>query len=162
MLKYKLETPSPECTQQAGYELAGYLRPGDCIPLTGNLGTGKTCFVQGVAKGLEVPDSIHVTSPSFTLVNRYPGIIPIFHADFYRLSSPEDLNDLEFEEILNEDGVTFIEWPQIALTRIVRFAMQIQFHWDMKSLYQRLLLFQTDQKRFAGYFRRLKDAYSGN
>lgn len=80
------------------------------ILLAGDLGAGKTCFVQGIASGLDVPASEPVTSPSYTLLNIYSGRFPLFHFDLYRLSQADDLLDLGFDEYLRGDGVTVIEW----------------------------------------------------
>jgi tRNA threonylcarbamoyladenosine biosynthesis protein TsaE len=84
------------------------------ILLTGDLGSGKTAFVQGLGKGLDVPEDAYITSPSYTLVNEYPGRIPIYHVDLYRLSGPEDFENTGIYDIL-ADGIHVIamEWANM-------------------------------------------------
>ena len=90
-------TASPEETQQLGRELATALVSGDVIALTGNLGSGKTCMIQGICRGLGVCD--YVNSPTFVLANEYEGVlggrsITVFHLDLYRLAGRAELEDL--------------------------------------------------------------------
>jgi len=84
------------------------LKPGDIITLNGELGAGKTCLAKGIARGMGIAG--HVTSPTFTLINEYAGKIPLFHLDVYRLGSPDELEDLGYEEYFYGSGVTLIEW----------------------------------------------------
>jgi tRNA threonylcarbamoyladenosine biosynthesis protein TsaE len=88
------------------------LAPGDVLALKGELGSGKTEFVHGLAQGLEVPKAAGVASPSFTLVHEYPGRLPLVHIDLYRLENlpPEMLPDLE--EYLSGPGVVVVEWAE--------------------------------------------------
>jgi tRNA threonylcarbamoyladenosine biosynthesis protein TsaE len=99
---------SPEETQAIGARLGARLRPGAVIACTGELGAGKTCFLQGLARGLGVASD--VTSPTFVLVNQYRGRLPVYHLDAYRTGSLTELVDLGLEEMLHGDGVTVIEW----------------------------------------------------
>jgi tRNA threonylcarbamoyladenosine biosynthesis protein TsaE len=80
------------------------------ITLIGDLGSGKTAFVQGLAKGLQVPDGYYITSPTFTLVNEYPGRCPLVHVDLYRLERIDDLEDIGLDEMLHAQSVIAIEW----------------------------------------------------
>jgi tRNA threonylcarbamoyladenosine biosynthesis protein TsaE len=80
--------------------------------LEGGLGSGKTVFVQGLARGLGVPDRTYVTSPSFTLVNEYPARLTLFHLDLYRLEAGADLDDLGLADMLAGEAVTAIEWAE--------------------------------------------------
>jgi tRNA threonylcarbamoyladenosine biosynthesis protein TsaE len=80
------------------------------ILLEGDLGSGKTCFVQGVARGLEVPPEVPVSSPTYTLMNQYTGRVAINHFDLYRLGSANELVDLDFDDYLLGSGVTIVEW----------------------------------------------------
>ena len=99
---------SPEETQAAGARLGARLRAGDVVACIGELGAGKTCFLQGLARGLGVETD--VTSPTFVLVNQYRGRLPVHHVDAYRTESLTELVDLGLEEMLHGDGVTVIEW----------------------------------------------------
>jgi len=99
---------SPEETQAAGERLAQTLTPGDVVGLTGDLGAGKTCFIQGLARGLGIKG--HATSPTFVLINEYRGRLPVRHVDAYRTESLAQLLDLGLPELFDEPGITVIEW----------------------------------------------------
>jgi tRNA threonylcarbamoyladenosine biosynthesis protein TsaE len=101
-------TRSAAETEALGIDLAGRLRPGDVVALTGDLGAGKTCFTQGVARGLGVTG--RAVSPTFVLVNEYRGRLPVHHVDAYRTESLTELLDLGLEELFSGDGVTLVEW----------------------------------------------------
>ncbi len=101
---------SPEETQRIAGEFAATLSPGAVVALYGELGAGKTCFVQGLSVALDVDDVVH--SPTFTLVNEYAGRLPIYHIDFYRLSDEEEALLLGFDEYVYGEGVTLVEWPE--------------------------------------------------
>jgi len=106
----EVETRSPEETREFAAQLARKLQVGDVVLLFGDLGAGKTTFVQGLARGLGVPEECYVQSPTFALINEYPGSVPLFHVDLYRLE-PEDVYDLGLEELL-ERGILVIEWSE--------------------------------------------------
>lgn len=103
-------TTSPEETDAAGQRLGATLAEGDVVALTGELGAGKTVFVQGVVRALGV--TIGATSPTFVLVNEYRGRLPVHHVDAYRTTSLAELLDLGLEEMMDGDGVTIIEWAE--------------------------------------------------
>ena len=99
---------SPEATRRAGERLGERLGPGQVVAVIGELGAGKTCFVQGLMRGLGV--QAEVTSPTFVLVNQYRGRVPVHHVDAYRTGTLTELLDLGLEEMWSGDGVTVIEW----------------------------------------------------
>jgi tRNA threonylcarbamoyladenosine biosynthesis protein TsaE len=101
---------TPEATREFGHQIGTLLQAGDVIALTGDLGAGKTCCIQGIARGLGVPETIAITSPTYTLIHEYRGRVPVYHFDVYRLGCEEDLYDLGYEEYFYGDGVTLIEW----------------------------------------------------
>ena len=109
---YKLQTTtySPEETKQLGEKLGQQIQTGTVIALFGDLGSGKTIFVQGLARGLSVPDSYYITSPTYTLINEYPGRHTLFHVDLYRIDNPVDFEEIGLYEILYNNGVVAIEW----------------------------------------------------
>ncbi len=107
-----LESGSSVRTKDIGRRLGELIWKGGYICLYGELGAGKTTFVQGLAEGLGVLDP-YVTSPSFALVNEYSGRLALYHIDLYRLSSPADLDDTGFSEYPG-DGVAAVEWPERA------------------------------------------------
>lgn len=106
--KLCLETASEAETRELAAALAALLRPGDVVLLVGELGSGKTRFVQGLAEGLGVRE--RVLSPSFTLLRHYRGRLPLDHMDAYRLEGPHDLFELGIEEYLGGEGVLVVEW----------------------------------------------------
>lgn len=103
-----IKTCSPEETFGVGERLAPFLRAGDMLCLNGDLGAGKTRFVQGIARGLGVNDT--VTSPTFTLINVYQGRLPLCHMDVYRLNDLLEMEDLGYEEYFYGEGVVVVEW----------------------------------------------------
>lgn len=104
-------TNTPRETEDVGAALAAGLGPGAVVAFTGDLGAGKTAFVRGMARGLGTPE--RVTSPTFTIVNEYEGgRLPLFHFDMYRLSSPEELFDIGWEDYLSRGGVCAVEWSE--------------------------------------------------
>lgn len=103
---------SPEETFRLGAFLGKHITRGLVIALSGELGSGKTCLTQGIACGLKVPKDLYVTSPSYTLVNEYPGQLPLFHVDLYRIENMAELNDIGIDEIMGYDHVTVIEWAE--------------------------------------------------
>ncbi len=115
--QYALRSHSPEETRLAGGRLAAELEPGSVVSFHGDLGTGKTCMIQGVCQALHVDD--YVTSPTFILINEYAGAlrgapIDIYHFDLYRLFSAAELEDLGAEEYFYGQGICLIEWPERA------------------------------------------------
>jgi tRNA threonylcarbamoyladenosine biosynthesis protein TsaE len=107
-----LTSRSPQETDAAGETLGRILPPGAVVALTGALGAGKTCFIQGLVRGLGV--KVRATSPTFTLVNEYRGAMPVYHVDAYRIRSVAELVELGLEEYLDGSGVTVIEWADRA------------------------------------------------
>lgn len=105
-------TRSAQETAALGESLGHRLEAGSILALSGDLGSGKTVFVQGLARGLKVPAGYYVTSPTYTLVNEYPGRHRLYHLDLYRLSDPDEFEDLGLDEILADAGVTAIEWAE--------------------------------------------------
>lgn len=108
-----LLSKSPEETFRIGTLLADGLQQGDVVALIGELGSGKTCLTQGIASGLGVPEGYAVTSPTFTLINEYPGRqMPLYHLDVYRLAGHADLTEMGYDEYLSGRGVMVIEWAE--------------------------------------------------
>ena len=103
---------SPEDTWKLAAEILGHLPRTAVLALHGDLGSGKTCFVQGLAHAMGIPRAI--TSPTFTIINEYPGDRPLYHVDLYRLAGLEETYAFGFEEYLAPDGITAIEWAEKA------------------------------------------------
>ncbi len=105
-----MRTHSPAETRALGQRLARLLRPGDVLLLYGDLGAGKSELTRGIARGLGVTGP--VASPSFTILNVYDeGRLPLYHFDWYRLNSAEELYEMGMDEYLGGDGVAVVEWP---------------------------------------------------
>ena len=103
-----MQSHSAAETEALGVRLAERLGPGDVVALTGELGAGKTCFTQGLARGLGVAG--RAVSPTFVLINEYRGRLPVHHVDAYRTESLTELLDLGLDELFSGDGVTIVEW----------------------------------------------------
>ena len=97
-------------TENIGRAMAGSLKAGDVIAMYGGLGAGKTAFVRGLAEGMGIKS--RVSSPTFTIVNEYPGEIPLFHFDMYRLSDSDELFEIGWEDYLIRGGVCAVEWSE--------------------------------------------------
>lgn len=106
------ETNSAKETYGLAYDIAAHAKSGDIYLLYGNLGTGKTVFAQGFAAGLGIDD--YVNSPTFTIMKGYDGgRLPLYHFDVYRIGSPEEMYDLDYEDYLYGVGVCLIEWAEL-------------------------------------------------
>ena len=103
-------TNSEAETVYEGEKLGRTLAPGSVVALYGELGAGKTAFTRGVAAGLGV--RMYVSSPTFTIVNEYPGSVPLFHFDMYRLESESELFDIGWDDYLERGGVCAVEWSE--------------------------------------------------
>ncbi len=105
-----MRSHSPEETRKLAARLSHQLRAGDVLLLLGDLGAGKSEFTRGLAQGLGVQGT--VTSPSFTILNVYEdGRVPLYHFDWYRLNSAEELYEMGMDEYLGGDGIAVVEWP---------------------------------------------------
>ena len=107
-----VHTNSPEETWELAARLAEELGAGTVLALHGELGAGKTCFVQGLAAALEIDEPI--TSPTYTLIGEYEGRLPLHHIDLYRLSGPTEALGLGLEEYFDARGITAMEWAERA------------------------------------------------
>ena len=110
--KRHITTRSPDETRDLGCAVGRHISCPLIVALCGDLGSGKTAFVQGLAAGLEIPSEYYITSPTFTLVNEYPGRLPLLHIDLYRLDRVDDFEDIGLDELLYDRAVTAIEWAE--------------------------------------------------
>ncbi|MEN8188477.1 MAG: tRNA (adenosine(37)-N6)-threonylcarbamoyltransferase complex ATPase subunit type 1 TsaE [Thermodesulfobacteriota bacterium] len=117
-------------THTLGLTLGRLSRGGDVICLDGDLGAGKTCLTQSIAKGLEVDPQFYISSPSFAILHEYEGRIPLYHMDFYRLTGVDDVLESGFEEYFYLSGLTVIEWSQ----RVVEILPQHSLRLDITVL----------------------------
>lgn len=128
---------TPQATSDFGELLGKHLAAGDLVALTGDLGAGKTQLTKGLARGLGVPEEYHITSPTYTMINEYPGRVPLYHCDFYRLKENSELEDLGYEEYFNGMGVTVIEWAD----KVIDFLPEnrVEIHISLQETNTRLL-----------------------
>ena len=108
----ELETHAHDQTVALGQAMGRRMNHGLVLLLFGDLGSGKTAFAQGLSRGLDVPSSFTVTSPTYTLVNEYPGRLPFSHVDLYRLQTPVDPDEIGLLDLFNEAGIVAVEWAQ--------------------------------------------------
>ena len=109
---FDIITYEPEQTRVLGLQFGEALKGGMVLALEGDLGCGKTVFVKGLAEGLKVPEDIYVTSPSYTLIHEYPGRLPLFHIDLYRIENAIDIDELGLFDIMDGKNVVAIEWGE--------------------------------------------------
>jgi len=105
---YQKTTYNETETLTLGAKLAHLLTTGDVVAFFGDLGSGKTCFIKGICRGLELEQN--VTSPTFTLINEYSNRTPVYHFDFYRINSEDEVYGLGYEEYFYGTGICLIEW----------------------------------------------------
>ncbi len=160
-LTYERKTKSVEATKQLAATLAPYLHAGDVIVLSGDLGAGKTQFVQGVARALGITTS--VPSPTFNILLSYKGgRLPVYHLDLYRLESSAELEDIDYYALIDgrSDGVVFVEWGekfprelpcdylQIAITADETGQRTVRVHSNGMDSRQVLFVWASDTKSY--------------
>lgn len=118
---------APQDTERLGESFAALLSPNTVLALRGNLGAGKTSFVKGLAKGLDI--STPIQSPTFTYLHSYFGILPLHHFDLYRLKTNTDFQALGFDEFLDQGAVCAIEWPELAQECLPQDTIHIHFEY---------------------------------
>ena len=132
-MKETFQTHSPEETRKIGQRIGETLKAGDVIALIGDLGAGKTCLTQGIARGVGIASHEIVNSPSYTLINEYAGEIPIYHIDLYRLKHHGEIVDLGLEEYLGGNGICIIEWADRMSNLLPANYIQVTMTWVDES-----------------------------
>jgi tRNA threonylcarbamoyladenosine biosynthesis protein TsaE len=145
---------SPRQTRSWGTRLGKLLESGEIIGLVGELGTGKTCFVRGVAEGLEVGREAWIRSPTFTLINEYQGRLPVYHIDLYRIGTRDELESLDLREYLYSDGVSLVEWFEHLPAGEVDDCLEVKFAYANGN--QRELTLVPHGKRYEEIVEALK------
>ncbi len=123
-------TAGPAATRQLGRWLGSWAEPGTVVLLQGDLGSGKTVLTQGLARGLGVPSSAYVNSPSYTYVREHLGRCPLYHVDLYRVADPEELEIIGLRDRFDGQSVCAVEWPERALEWLPRQALTIRLYDD--------------------------------
>ncbi len=125
------ESYSYNDTQKIAAEIAGSLKGGDFIAMYGDLGAGKTAFVQGLAKALGITSNI--TSPTFTIINEYEGRLPLYHFDVYRIADCDEMYEIGYDEYISGDGVCIIEWAELIEEMIPENAVWIKIEKNLEK-----------------------------
>ncbi len=154
MESLKLNSHSPEQTQLLGSYLGELAQKVDIFLLIGELGTGKTCFVQGIARGLNVKE--YAFSPSFVILREYHGRLPLYHIDFYRLDHIEEITDLGLEDYFYGDGVCVVEWAEKGLQVVPRDNLLITIHYIPASQTGRSICLKPQGERYYELIEQLK------
>ena len=158
MLPLQIETTSPDETEAVAARFAALLPEGALVALYGDLASGKTCFVRGIASAFS--NAEEVSSPTFTLINEYAGARTLYHLDLYRLTSADELADLGVEDVFEGNGVCLVEWAERAGSFLparrvdIRFAhagadrrrIEMQDHGVLPEGWQELLVNPLDKR----------------
>ena len=150
----KLNSHSPEQTQLLGSYLGEIAEKADVFLLVGELGTGKTCLVQGIARGLNIQE--YAFSPSFVILREYHGRLPLYHIDFYRLNNIEEIAALGLEEYFSGAGVCAVEWADNGLQVIPRDNLLITIHYSSASETERAIWLKPQGEHYYELVRQLK------
>ncbi len=140
-----IESKSAKQTFTIGLALGKKAREGDVFALSGELGAGKTCFTGGLARGLDVDEEYTITSPTFTLINEYPGRCRLYHFDVYRLNQIGELDDLGYDEYVSGKGVVAIEWAEKIAKALPFGTVSIHFRYVDEN--KRIISISGPQKR---------------
>jgi tRNA threonylcarbamoyladenosine biosynthesis protein TsaE len=155
MQSLTLDSHSPEETQLLGSYLGGLAQKADVFLLTGELGTGKTCLVQGIARGLNVRE--YAFSPSFVILRQYHGRLPLYHIDFYRLDCVEEIADLGLDEYFHGDGVCAVEWAEKGLQVVPQDNLLVSIHYVSLSQTGRSIRLRSQGERYDELMKQLKE-----
>ena len=153
-LEYMFTTFSPQETEALGKAMGSQLVSGDVVALIGGIGSGKTCFTRGVAAGLGIDRAVPIVSPTFTIINEYPGTPPLYHFDLYRIDDMVQIFDLGCEEYLGGEGVAIIEWGEKAAQVLPEEHFLVEFFFEDEAI--RKIAFKGSGARFASLIKNLK------
>ena len=151
-MELELVTGSPEETQEFGRRLGELAEPGDVFLMTGDLGSGKTCLTQGIARGLGVKEN--ALSPTFVIMREMHGRLALYHIDLYRLDRLEETEDLGLDDYFYGEGVSVVEWAEKALALMPPDRMMVRI--DYLSNTERRMRLSPNGKRYERMVRRLK------
>jgi len=143
----------PKETIRFAQRLAQRFKSGDIVCFFGDLGSGKTTFIKGIAKGLKI-SPIKVSSPTFVLMNIYEGRLPLFHFDLYRLESAQEISSIGYDEFLYNHGISVIEWAD----RLGTFMPEEYLRVDLKhkSIDQRIIKLSAKGSRYQDIVKKMK------
>mgnify|MGYP000332007873 CR=1 FL=1 len=127
----EFESNSYEETQKFAEKFSKTLKAGDVLCMYGDLGVGKTAFVQGLAKGLGI--DVPITSPTFTIVNEYSGRLPLYHFDVYRIGDVEEMEEIGYEDCFYGEGLCLIEWANLIEEILPEHYRQVTIEKDLEK-----------------------------
>jgi tRNA threonylcarbamoyladenosine biosynthesis protein TsaE len=150
----ELKSRSSKQTQLVGKRIGKLAQSGDIFLLTGNLGTGKTCLIQGMARGLGVKE--YPASPSFVIAREYHGRLTLYHIDFFRLDRIEEIAKLGLEEYLYSNGVCAVEWAEKGLELLPQWNLLITLDYVSACDTERVIRLEPQGERYRELVRKLK------
>ncbi len=150
----EIESESAEQTFAIGFTVGEKAGEGDVFALSGELGAGKTCFTGGLARGLGVAENYTITSPTFTLINEYPGRYRFYHFDVYRLNRIGELDDLGYDEYVSGKGVVAIEWAEKIANALPPDTVSIKFMYVDEN--KRTIIISGPQERVRDLLKDIK------
>ncbi len=153
-----MKSHSPEQTRLLGSYLGKLAQRGDLFLLVGDLGTGKTCLVQGMAYGLDIKE--YAFSPSFVIIREYHGRLPLFHIDFYRIDHIEEIASLGLEEYLYGDGICVVEWAEKGIRVLPQDSLLIQLSYIPNREIQRSIVLKPEGQRYLELIKELESNLS--
>jgi tRNA threonylcarbamoyladenosine biosynthesis protein TsaE len=154
-MKVTIQTRSASETIRVGKSIGSRLLPGDAVALVGELGAGKTQLIKGLAAGMGIKNSIYVSSPSFKLINEYPGKITFYHIDLFRLRGEKDAEELGLDDYFQSRGITAIEWADKIPSLLPEEILWIEIRYTGENL--RSLEISGRGKRYEGFVKELSE-----
>jgi tRNA threonylcarbamoyladenosine biosynthesis protein TsaE len=152
----EIHTTTARDTKRLGKEIGRALKQGDVVSISGGLGSGKTCLIQGIAKGIGVNDPVN--SPTFTILKEYHGRYPVYHLDLYRIKEESELYELGIEEYLYNDGVVLIEWGERAKALLPSRCLMIDIEWTGGS--RRRFVLRSSERHLMSLIKGLREDFS--
>ncbi|MFC1899424.1 tRNA (adenosine(37)-N6)-threonylcarbamoyltransferase complex ATPase subunit type 1 TsaE [Chloroflexota bacterium] len=149
---------STKQTQELGARIGKIAKEGDVLLLNGNLGAGKTCLTQGIARGLGIKE--HALSPSFMLVRELYGRLPLYHIDLYRLNNLAEITDLGLDEYLYGNGICVVEWAEKGISLLPAEHLLVKI--EHRSETERSFSLQSHGKRYADMLKLLNERLSSS
>ena len=158
--KIVVQTKSASETVRVGKTIGNRLLLGDVVALVGELGAGKTQFIKGLAAGMGMGKPAHISSPSFTLINEYPGEMPFYHIDLFRLGREKEAEELGLDDYFQGTGITAIEWADKIPSLLPKEILFISIGYIDKNI--RSLEITGKGKRFEDLVKGLSECGMGN
>jgi len=151
--KVVIQTHRASETVRIGKSIGSRLLPGDVVALVGELGAGKTQFIKGLAAGVGIGKPAYISSPSFKLINEYPGKITLYHIDLFRLEGEKEAEELGLEDYFQGRGITAIEWADKISSLLPEEILWIEIHYTGENT--RSLEISGKGKRYEGLVKEL-------